>query len=404
MIRKGIMKKKVFSMFIAFAVVMAMLPVMTATAGSEYFQYVSFGDDAGFYENVYFGTGNKSGSGWAWNEGTATLTVSRNLEFIEMGVEGDTEAAEFAAFMRTPITIKYTANVTINCIWSFYIDFTVMGTGKSGAKLTAYYIETYEEAYLTVKDANIEIRASAGDEWMEEIAAFGGMLSIVDSSVVFRSGNYESACFLYASGSIFISNSNIYIPVQHSDATIVGCGGITFSGKCNVVAASGICAYAYEAYGEIIFDLSPGGRVEAGPATRDTFGFGAVGVWYTTSSTPIILSTNNEIIAPYDGEVQRDGASVYNGRIGIAMTYEEATRVVIANMVGRLPGDANEDDKITALDATMILRFVNWDASRKPFINLLNADVNADTKVTSLDATLILRFVNWSPGRKPLLL
>ena len=50
------------------------------------------------------------------------------------------------------------------------------------------------------------------------------------------------------------------------------------------------------------------------------------------------------------------------------MTYEEATRVVIANMVGRLPGDANEDDKITALDATMILRFVNWSPGRKPLL------------------------------------
>ena len=60
---------------------------------------------------------------------------------------------------------------------------------------------------------------------------------------------------------------------------------------------------------------------------------------------------------------------------------------------GRIPGDANDSGTVTAVDATMVLRYVNWDV--KPTINMSNSDVNESGTVTAADATLILRWVNW---------
>lgn len=60
----------------------------------------------------------------------------------------------------------------------------------------------------------------------------------------------------------------------------------------------------------------------------------------------------------------------------------------------RLPGDANEDGKVSILDALAVLqRDVGWNIA----INTSNADVDADGSVTIQDALLILQYdVGWN--------
>lgn len=56
---------------------------------------------------------------------------------------------------------------------------------------------------------------------------------------------------------------------------------------------------------------------------------------------------------------------------------------------GRVPGDVNEDGKVSALDALLTLKYAaRWSVT----INTSNADVNADGKVSAIDAQLILKY------------
>lgn len=66
---------------------------------------------------------------------------------------------------------------------------------------------------------------------------------------------------------------------------------------------------------------------------------------------------------------------------------------VIFEVVDRIPGDANNDGKVSAADALLTLKYAaNWEVE----INLLNADVTADGKVTAVDALNILKYTaNW---------
>ena len=120
----------------------------------------------------------------------------------------------------------------------------------------------------------------------------------------------------------------------------------------------------------------------------------------------------NSLLIPYAWHGTKKGASVTAGKAKsfswytsgmspvFAFAFDDASDAMLWGfLVTSLPGDANNDWDVTALDATLVLRYVNWAAPRKPTINMANADVNNDTKVTSVDATLILRYVNWTKNR-----
>jgi|GEM_PF-3067642 hypothetical protein len=71
---------------------------------------------------------------------------------------------------------------------------------------------------------------------------------------------------------------------------------------------------------------------------------------------------------------------------------------------GRLPGDADDNGKVNATDATMILRNLFWTGTKKPTINESNADVDDNGKVNATDATTILRHLFWTGAKQPPLL
>lgn len=56
------------------------------------------------------------------------------------------------------------------------------------------------------------------------------------------------------------------------------------------------------------------------------------------------------------------------------------------------PGDANNDDKINAMDATAVLKHVA-DIKKLKGIDMINADANGDGKINAMDATAILKHV-----------
>ena len=58
---------------------------------------------------------------------------------------------------------------------------------------------------------------------------------------------------------------------------------------------------------------------------------------------------------------------------------------------GRIPGDADNNGKVNALDAMLTLKYASrWDVE----INLANADVDANGKVKAIDALTILKYAS----------
>lgn len=82
-----------------------------------------------------------------------------------------------------------------------------------------------------------------------------------------------------------------------------------------------------------------------------------------------------------------DAMQMLNGRKGVECAepdyYLEFTVVPQYK-----DGDADEDGKLTVLDATMVQRYL---ADSKEAVNMANSDMNYDGKVTILDATAIQR-------------
>jgi Carbohydrate binding module (family 6). len=70
----------------------------------------------------------------------------------------------------------------------------------------------------------------------------------------------------------------------------------------------------------------------------------------------------------------------------------------------RLPGDADDNGKVNATDATTILRNLFWTGTKRPTINESNADVDDNGKVNATDATTILRHLFWTGDKQPPLL
>jgi hypothetical protein len=59
---------------------------------------------------------------------------------------------------------------------------------------------------------------------------------------------------------------------------------------------------------------------------------------------------------------------------------------------GRVPGDANDDGKVLANDAALLLQEL-YGATKPAYINMSNMDVNGDGKVLANDAALLLQYL-----------
>jgi len=66
---------------------------------------------------------------------------------------------------------------------------------------------------------------------------------------------------------------------------------------------------------------------------------------------------------------------------------------------GRVPGDTNDDGKVLANDAVLLLQEL-YGATKPAKINLSNADVTGDGKVLANDAVLLLQYL-YGPEPKP---
>ncbi|MBO5126333.1 MAG: hypothetical protein J6D10_02040, partial [Clostridia bacterium] len=108
---------------------------------------------------------------------------------------------------------------------------------------------------------------------------------------------------------------------------------------------------------------------------------------YTVSG--VITTLTFEVLEmPDSGEIE---VTVINNEC--ATIEEVQVDVVVTNGIisKRLPGDVNEDGKVSQLDVTRLRKYLagGWDVE----INASNADVNGDGKISQLDVTRLRKYL-----------
>ena len=97
-------------------------------------------------------------------------------------------------------------------------------------------------------------------------------------------------------------------------------------------------------------------------------------------------------VAREDGDIKFDKKSVNKSHNDVLLAYNALKAQLDGTAVSTVKGDADGDGKISAKDATAILKHV----AKTETLNEAgekNADVNGDGKVTAADATAILKHV-----------